>query len=587
MPRPDLDTKETAMEKITPWDDEPSERFPVFTRGNVAEVFSQVLSPLTWSTFSYDAWELAWRDALVAIGAFTPDEFREGSCEVIGSFGGYVYLNCSASRLLGVRAPGLTWEAIDQSFFGDVGVAPPYRPDPCDEDAARTEALGGWIVGMLTAPDTSRLEEDRRRVEAAVAARPDLTSASAADLVERFRSMVGQMRDMFATHIYMTYCSNVLSGVVLQVAAAVEAPELASAVTAGVGDVDSARASFELWDLSRRARASDVVREALSADPSGAPARWRSSGDEAAAAFAEDWDAFVLRWHMLGESVWEMRSPTYGSDPTIPLRMLAATTRAEDDASPAAKTDGLAAEREKAVAVISERLAADPDTQGQFLGAAQAATVYLPGRERSKLLCTRVAEEARAALRTLGGRLVETGHLPRWQDLLLVTADELDGFLADPAAHAELLDERRRLVSTLEAKVPPFVFEGDAPTLDAFTDRGTGTVDAAGGGDVLAGLGVSPGTHTGRARVLTSLDVDEELDPDDVIVAVTTDSAWGPLFLAAGAVVCEQGATISHAAIVSRELGLPAVVGVADAVRRIPDGAMVTVDGGAGTVTVS
>jgi rifampicin phosphotransferase len=71
-----------------------------------------------------------------------------------------------------------------------------------------------------------------------------------------------------------------------------------------------------------------------------------------------------------------------------------------------------------------------------------------------------------------------------------------------------------------------------------------------------------------------------------VIIAITTDASWGPLFLAAGAVVVETGATISHAAIVSRELGIPAAVSVADATRRIKNGSTVTVDGNTGTVTV-
>jgi pyruvate,water dikinase len=80
--------------------------------------------------------------------------------------------------------------------------------------------------------------------------------------------------------------------------------------------------------------------------------------------------------------------------------------------------------------------------------------------------------------------------------------------------------------------------------------------------------------------------VDSELEPGEVIVAMTTDASWGPLFLAAGGVVVETGSTISHAAIVSRELGIPAVVSVLGATRRIRDGATITVDGDGGMVVV-
>ena len=78
----------------------------------------------------------------------------------------------------------------------------------------------------------------------------------------------------------------------------------------------------------------------------------------------------------------------------------------------------------------------------------------------------------------------------------------------------------------------------------------------------------------------------QRLCPGDVLVAPITDPAWTPLFVPAGAVVVDVGAQISHAVIVARELGIPCVVSVTDATRRIPDGAAVTVDGTAGTVTV-
>jgi pyruvate,water dikinase len=76
------------------------------------------------------------------------------------------------------------------------------------------------------------------------------------------------------------------------------------------------------------------------------------------------------------------------------------------------------------------------------------------------------------------------------------------------------------------------------------------------------------------------------LEPGDVLVAPITDPSWTPLFVPAAAVVVDVGAQVSHAVIVSRELGIPCVVSVHDATRTIPDGAIVTVDGSAGTVTV-
>jgi pyruvate,water dikinase len=77
-----------------------------------------------------------------------------------------------------------------------------------------------------------------------------------------------------------------------------------------------------------------------------------------------------------------------------------------------------------------------------------------------------------------------------------------------------------------------------------------------------------------------------DLEPGEVLVAPITDPAWTPLFLPSAAVVVNVGALMSHAVIVSRELGIPCVVSVEEATSRIPNGALVEVDGTAGTVTI-
>ena len=91
---------------------------------------------------------------------------------------------------------------------------------------------------------------------------------------------------------------------------------------------------------------------------------------------------------------------------------------------------------------------------------------------------------------------------------------------------------------------------------------------------------------TGKARVVHDPATATDLQPDEILVARVTDPGWTPLFVSAAGVVVSIGATLSHAAIVSRELGIPCVVGVQHAAKRITDGMMLTVDGTAGFVTV-
>ena len=103
----------------------------------------------------------------------------------------------------------------------------------------------------------------------------------------------------------------------------------------------------------------------------------------------------------------------------------------------------------------------------------------------------------------------------------------------------------------------------------------------------LRGVAGSPGTATGPVRVVRSVEEFGSLRPGEVLVATITSPVWTPLFAVAAAVVTEIGGVLSHGAIVAREYGIPAVLGVADATRALSDGQVVTVDGAAGTVTLS
>jgi phosphoenolpyruvate synthase/pyruvate phosphate dikinase len=105
-------------------------------------------------------------------------------------------------------------------------------------------------------------------------------------------------------------------------------------------------------------------------------------------------------------------------------------------------------------------------------------------------------------------------------------------------------------------------------------------------GRALAGSGASPGVAEGIARVVTGPDDLARVQPGDVLVAATTTPAWTPLFPSLAALVTDTGGILSHAAVVAREYGIPAVVGAAGASTAIPDGVRVRVNGTTGVVVV-
>jgi len=165
----------------------------------------------------------------------------------------------------------------------------------------------------------------------------------------------------------------------------------------------------------------------------------------------------------------------------------------------------------------------------------------------------------------------------------MATVEELPRLLADPSSLAAELAARRASYEDLNSRVPPFAFEGSLPdpaTWPRRTDRSL--VPRTG---PLTGIGVSAGVGRGRARVITDPSDPRGIEPGEILVAPLTDPAWTPLFLAATAVVVDVGAMQSHAAIVARELGIPAVMSV-PGITAIADGTTLHVDGDAGTVRI-
>jgi pyruvate,water dikinase len=183
-----------------------------------------------------------------------------------------------------------------------------------------------------------------------------------------------------------------------------------------------------------------------------------------------------------------------------------------------------------------------------------------------------------------GDALVAAGALDARDDVFYLQADELQAALVD-RARASGLAERAAERRTAYAR--------DAGLAVPDTLRGAGSVvepelePEAAARHALSGLGVSPGRAVGRARVVHSVQDLQSLRAGEVIVAASTDPSWTSLLALGGALVLEMGGLLSHGAIVARELGIPAVVNVAQATRLLATGDEVIVDGRAGTVALA
>jgi pyruvate,water dikinase len=568
---------------ITDWD--PSERFPYYTRANAGEVLPDPSSPLNTTLIWDESLVPGWREGYVdEIGTHRPEELSEVRAEVIGNFGGYHYINLSATRMIGRRMPGLTVETFDQAWIGDLTDVPPYVDSPGDECPECTEKAGAKMAWALTTTEFPEVEEGKRRADAARANRPDLSRLDDAGLVERARAQIPNLRFCYRYHVPTTTLSTVGPAVLGGHLATLGRPELLGKLISGLGEVDSAAPSFAMWKLSRAARSSPAVSAAFDRGVDSVLDELRASDDPAVAQWLADFDRFEFDYGSRAPNEWDIRSDSWETETRLPLVAIDQMRQADDSLDPQLSLDRNRAEREALVASLVEQLETEEE-RASFLAAAASVGRFFPWRERTKTNCVKVANEVRVAVFELGHRMVARGIIDDHHDITLLRSDELDAFVADPDSFSDELRRRRVEYDELFDLDPPFVLTS-IPPLSEWPRRAHREATLATSGEVLQGVGGSPGRARGIVRVVHDPFDPGGFEPGDILVAPQTDPAWTPLFVTAGAVVVDVGAVITHAVIVSRELGIPCVVSVTDATTRLRPGTEVDVDGEAGTVMV-
>jgi len=188
----------------------------------------------------------------------------------------------------------------------------------------------------------------------------------------------------------------------------------------------------------------------------------------------------------------------------------------------------------------------------------------------------------RRFVRRVGQRLVERGVIARPDDIFFLGRAEVPDLLRVPENRRSVVRERRDLHARQLLVEPPHAL-GQPPeeSSDSRFDvvRTSSTEDGK-----LQGVGASAGLARGPARVTLSPADFARVQAGDIIVCPSSNPSWVPLFAIAGGLVTNTGGVLSHAAVVAREFGLPAVVGTGDATTRIADGRMVELDGTSGEV---
>ena len=301
---------------------------------------------------------------------------------------------------------------------------------------------------------------------------------------------------------------------------------------------------------------------------------------------------------------------SWNDDLTVPFSALPRYVRMARAGEPMTRpTAQLREERERIVAQYRSLLASDDERAAfdQMLGLARLVFPYV---EDHKWYCEHwFTTQFFAKIREFGALLVRQGVLAEVEDIFQLHHTEVDQALSDVmlswaagsrplgAAHfGPIIAERKQMLEALRGWVPPPAL---GPVPEALNDPAVrmlwgvtaetlATWAAAEGGDghEIRGYAASPGIAQGVARVLRSVNEIGQIQDGEILVCAVTAPSWAPVFGKIKAAVSDIGGTMSHAAIVAREYGMPAVVGTGHATTLIKTGQTVRVDGDRGIVTI-
>jgi phosphohistidine swiveling domain-containing protein len=458
--------------------------------------------------------------------------------------------------------------------------------------------LAGRFLFSLLRPDTMRARAVRRVDEQVGRFAAEMRAA------QGLAARLGAMERMLATvpptlmsHVIPCFApSMAMLNLLFRLARAVEGGrETVLEITRGLPHNVTTEMDLALWAVAQQIRADPASRACFAATAAGATAADLSRAylagslpevaQRALAGFLEHYGMHGIAEIDLGRARWR-------DDPTLLIQSLQSYLTIED---PEAAPDRVFARGAITARAAAERLVAQVRRtpggwwRARVAGFAAGCLRALGGiREFPKFFGVRMLGLAHDALLASGRELAEQGALERPEDIFFLRLHEL----AAAAEGRGMTEDWRALVAARRAVYErerrrrrlPRVLLSDGRAFYGGLSAAQGAAPGTAAG-TLAGSPVSPGVAEGLVRIV--LDPHStQLAPGEILVCPGTDPAWTPLFLSAGALVMEVGGLMTHGAVVAREYGIPAVVGVDEATTRLKTGQRVRVDGSSGQITL-
>lgn len=337
---------------------------------------------------------------------------------------------------------------------------------------------------------------------------------------------------------------------------------------------------LSLWHLAQRARTDPAAVQLFHSTPPQLLAQNYRDG-VLPPTLQQGLADFLHTYGHRGVAEIDLGLPRWREDPTHILGVLANYLQLTNpELAPDVQFQRGAQEAEAMVTELTRRAAHKGWLRGKLVRFFLRRVRALVGlREMPKFCLVLLLGRIREILWPVGKELAQAGCLEHAEDIFFITLPEARVALAGTDLRPVVRERRASYEHELKRRHVPRVLlsDGTEPTAEAHT---AGSTDG-----ILKGTPASAGMVTAKARVILD-PTGARLEPGEILVAPSTDPGWTPLFLTASGLVMEMGGAMSHGAVVAREYGIPAVVGLPSATERITTGQQITVDGSAGTVSM-
>jgi len=571
---------------------DPDGELAVWDSSNIAESYGGVTTPLTFS-FIRRCYEHAYR-ALGRLAGVPEQAIRDNDDayrRLLGFVRGRVYYNLLSWYRLLALSPGFRH---NRQFLDDMlGV----REHADAETLARLQdraafaslrarcALLGQALRIAGHFLTlGRLNQRfRRRLDAALVAPPvALEDMRADELAAHYRALERQLLGRWEAPLANDFFAMIFHGLVRRLVARWFEPGdagLENHLLSGDSGIVSLEPVHRMREMAQDVAAEPGLAELLrSADADNALAQL-----DQRPRLQQRYRAYLARFAERCPEELKLESVPLDRDPLPLLRAIGHLAGAPP--APDAGREGSL--RRSAEARVAKQLRLRPLRRAVFAWVLRNARARVRDRENLRFERTRLFGRVRSIVVELGKRLHALGLLDAPRDVFYLELEELLEFVEGSATCTDLRALSALRKATLErergSEAPPRRFETRGIGQIAIGLSATPRAPADATGEQRTGTGCSPGVVRGRARVVASAE-GARLLPGEILIAERTDPGWVMLFASAAGLVVERGSLLSHAAIVAREMALPAVVGVSGACRWLRDGDLLELDGAAGRV---